>query len=69
MTYKQKKCILAYQLMDSTVSQASRSWSVVHETNRNYPSLVAKIKIYMSNKTQNEIIFHDFENRGHIKYA
>ena len=29
------------------------SWTVANETNRTYPNLVAKIQVYMSNKTQN----------------
>ena len=53
MTQQQKKFILAYQLLDSTVVYASRSWTVVNETNRTYPNLVAKIQVYMSNKAQN----------------
>ena len=57
MTQQQNKFILAYQLLDSTVSQASHSWTVVNETNRTYPKLVAKIQVYMSNKTPNSNYF------------
>ena len=33
---------------------ASRSWTVVNETNQTDPKLVAKIQVYMSNKTQTQ---------------
>ena len=55
MTQQQKKFILAYHLLDGTLSEASRSWAVVNETNRTFPKLVAKKRANMSNKTQ--IIF------------
>ena len=57
MAQQQKEFILAYQLLNSTVSSASRLWTVVNETNQTYPNLVAKIQVYMSNKTQNSIYF------------
>ena len=47
MTQQQKKFILAYQVLDSTVSLASRSWTVVNETNQTYPNLVATLQVYM----------------------
>ena len=57
MTQQQKKFILAYQLLGNTVSETSRLWTVVNETNRTYPNSVAKIQVYMSNKTQNSNYF------------
>ena len=54
---KKKKIILAYELLDSTVSKASPSWTVVNETNPTYSNVVAKIQVYMSNKTKNSIYF------------
>ena len=63
MTKQQKKFILAYQLLEITGSYASRSWTVVNETNRTYPNLVAKIQVYMSQK----III--FRKSGSYKYA
>ena len=53
MIQQQKEFILAYQLLDSTVSLASRSWTVVSRTYQTDPNLVDKIQVYMSNKTQN----------------
>ena len=57
MTQQQKKFILAYQLLDSTVSLASCSLTVVNETNQTYPNLVATLQVYMSDKTQNSNYF------------
>ena len=67
MTQQQKKFILAHQLLDGTVSLASRSCTVVNETNRTYPNLVAKIQVYTSNKTQNSIYFSLFRKSGSYK--
>ena len=46
MIQQQKKFIFAYQLLDSTVSEASPLWTIVNETIRTYPNLVAKVKVY-----------------------
>ena len=67
MTQQQKKFILAYQLLDSTVSYASCSWTVLNETNRAYPKLIAKIQVYMSNKTQNSNYFSLLRKLGSYK--
>ena len=66
MTQQQKKFILAYQLLDRTVSYAFRSWTVVNETNRTYRNLVAKIQVNMSNKTQNSKLFFIISKIGII---
>ena len=55
---------LAYQLLDSTVSLAFRSWTEVNET---YPKLVAKIQVYMSNKTHNLNYFSLLQKSGSYK--
>ena len=67
MTQQQTNFILAYQLMDSTVPYASRPWTVVNETNRTYPNLVAKIQVYISNKTQNSNYFSLLRKSGSYK--
>ena len=67
MAQQQKKFIPAYQFLDSTVQQASRSLAVVNETNRTYPNLVAKIQVYMSNKTQNSNYFSLLRKSGSYK--
>ena len=48
------------------VSFPSRSCARVNETNWTYPKLLARIQVYMSNKTQNHF-FPYFENRDRIK--
>ena len=57
MSQQQEKFILAYQLLDNTVSYASRSLTVVNETNEFYLNLVAKIQVYMLNKNQKLKLF------------
>ena len=52
MTQQQEKIIIAYQLLGSTVLLTSRSWTGVNKTNQTYQNFVAKIQVYMSNKTQ-----------------
>ena len=49
-------CVVSFPFMDSS------KWN-----KSNLYNLVAKIQVYMSNKTQTQIIFHYFENRDHIK--
>ena len=40
---------------------------LVNETNRTYPNLVAKIQVYMSNKTQNSNYFSLLQKSGSYK--
>ena len=67
MTQHQKKYILPFQLLDSTVSSASHSWTVVNETNQTYPNLAAKIQVNMMNKPQNSNHFSLLRKSGSYK--
>ena len=42
-------------------------WTVVNETNQTYPKLVAKIQVYLSNKTQNLNFFSLLRKSGSYK--
>ena len=68
MTQQQKKFILAYQLLDSTVSLASYSWTALNETNRNLIQIwQPKYKCTCRIKSKAQIIFHYFGNRDRLK--
>ena len=70
MTQQQNKFMLEYQILDSTASLASLSWTVENKTYRTYKNFIAKIEVCMSNKTQNKNYFSLLQkSESYRKYA